>query len=523
MATNNWKDRLIKRDPTLHIHLIGIGGAGLNPIAQILHEMGIRVSGSDREVKAATQALTGRGIPVFAPQQASNLSATGSLPDVVLMSSAIGPDNPERESAEAAGIPTVKRDEFLPIMLQGRVLIAVSGTHGKSTTTSMIVKVLRDAGVEAGYLIGTTMPTYGSASAGSPDCPLFVLEADEYDRMFLGLSPTVAVVTNVEWDHPDCYPTAASFHQAFDEFVDRVDQNGLIVSCADDEGADDLRRYYKGTTDWVTYGRNPQADLEMRNLAACRERGFRAALWWWNAPSGEIILDVPGVHNMRNALAAIYVARWCDVPIQRAIESLATFQGTARRFEIKGEVEGITVIDDYAHHPTEVSATLEAAHGRYPDRRIWAVFQPHTFSRTEILMEEMGRSFEGADRVLVTDIYAAREQDNGSVSSAQLVEASNHPAIEHVPAIQGAAEHLASRVESGDVVITLGAGDSYQVGEILLEHLREKQERTSPMPRNGHQGNLGHPHYPKGNGSVTGRLNGMSSGHAFNGSYGAGD
>lgn len=521
MDTNNWKNRLIERDPTLHIHLIGIGGAGLNPIAQILHEMGIHVSGSDREEKSTTQQLASLGVSISVPQMASNLKATGTYPDVVLMSSAIGPENPERQAAEKAGVPTVKRDQFLPIMLQDRVLIAVAGTHGKSTTTSMIVKVLRDAGIEAGYLIGATMPTYGSASAGSPDCPLFVLEADEYDRMFLGLLPTVAVVTNIEWDHPDCYPTAASFHQAFEEFVERVDERGLIVSCADDRGADNLRRYYTGTTDWVTYGRNPQADLEMRNLTACRERGFQAGLWWWNAPAGELVLDVPGIHNMRNALAAIYVARWCDVPIPNAIESLATFEGTTRRFEIKGEVEGVTVIDDYAHHPTEVSATLEAAHGRYPNRRIWAVFQPHTYSRTKILLQEIGQSFDAADRVLVTDIYAAREQDNGSVNSAQIVAASNHPAIEHVPAIQGAAERLASSVQAGDVVITLGAGDSYQIGEILLECLRERQEKLIPAPQNGRRSGNNHGSAPYATGN--GQINGRNGGHALNGSYGLGD
>ena len=473
--TPTWQTRLAQHDPELRVHLIGIGGAGLSAIAQVLLEMGIQVSGSDRQASAATEQLAAAGALVHMGQQAENITSRSPRPDVVLISSAVDSANPERAAAEALGVAVVKRDEFLPALLAGRRLIAVAGTHGKTTTTAMIVQVLRSAGLDCGYIIGSTVPIFGAGSAGS--AKEFVLEADEYDRMFLGLTPAIGVVTNVEWDHPDCYPSPASFRRAFMQFSDNIERDGIVVSCSDDAGAQQVHTYAASRGPrWITYGTEMGADLRAVNVQAGAGSGVSAELHWWNAPAGTLELAVPGIHNIRNAMAALIVARSCDVPMESALAALREYQGSARRFEYKGEADGVTVIDDYAHHPTEVEATLEAARRRYPDRRIWAIFQPHTFSRTRTMIYRMGESFGDADQVIVTDIYAAREVDDGSVSSAELVAASNHGAIRHVGSLRAAADALLAEVMPGDVVITLGAGDGNKIGLWLLDGLRARSQ-----------------------------------------------
>jgi len=482
MATTNssmtvtppWQQRLTANDQSLRIHLLGIGGAGLSAIAKVLLERGFQVSGSDRQANGNTQRLAAAGAHIFYEQRAENLAALGETqrPDVVLISSAITGANPELQAMTAAGILIVKRADFLPVLLADRQLIAVAGTHGKSTTTAMIVKVLREAGIDAGYIIGADLPGYGNAAAGA--ARPFVLEADEYDHMFLGLRPTVAVITNVEWDHPDCYPTAESFHQAFAQFVEQVVPDGFIVSCSDDPGAEQLRLERPiSDTRWITYGLTRAADIFALNPTMIGEQGYAADLHWWNAPKGQLRLQVPGLHNLRNALAALAAACTCDASLAGAIQSLWTFTGTARRFELVGEQAGVTVIDDYAHHPTEVRATLAAARSRYPQRRIWAVLQPHTFSRTRALLPQMAECFADADEVIITDIYAAREQDDASTSAEKLVAASSHAHIQHIAGLPEVAAYLAAHVQAGDVVITMGAGTSNQIGRQLLQKLNQ--------------------------------------------------
>lgn len=470
-----WQARLRNHDSTLRIHLLGIGGAGLSAIAQVLREQGFVVSGSDRQASRATQRLSELGVRIVTSQRAENLTTLpeAERPDVVLISSAVAADNPERQAAAALGIPVVKRDDFLPVLLADRQVIAVAGSAGKSTTTALIVTVLRDAGLDVGYIVGAELPGYGNAAAGQH--PLFVVEADEYDHMFLSLRPTVAVVTNVVWDHPDCYPTPEHFWQAFKQFVDSTPRNGLVITCADDLGAD--RLYEARATDpgpcWITYGLAEYADVQALHL---RTEGDtqRAELIWWHAPKGELALRIPGAHNMRNALAALAVASYCDIPMRAAVASLAAFAGAGRRFEVKGEANGVTVIDDYAHHPIKVEATLAAARSRYPGRRIWAVFQPHTFSRTRHLLAEMANAFADADRVLVTDIYAAREVDDGDVHARDVVAASPHPQIAYVGGLAEAAGQLLHALQPGDVVVVMGAGDSHKVAEMVLAGLRRE-------------------------------------------------
>jgi UDP-N-acetylmuramate--alanine ligase len=475
-----WQERLADADPSLRVHLVGMGGAGLSAIATVLLEQGMRVSGSDRTPGAAARELAAQGARLFDGQRAENLTdlAPDQRPDVVLISSAIDRANPERQAAEALGLPVVKRSEFLPPLLARRSVIAVAGTHGKSTTTSMIVKVLREAGLTCGYIIGTSLPGYGSGSAGTS--PWFVIEADEYDHMFLGLQPAVAVVTNVEWDHPDCYPTAAAFRRAFMQFVDLVPRHGLVVSCGDDAGARQVRAYGASRgPNWISYGLDEGADLRATNVTAQAGAGTFADLMWWNAPAGSLVLAVPGVHNVRNALAALSVASWCGVHFDVALPSLATFQGTARRFEHKGDAWGVTIYDDYAHHPTEVAATLSAARRRHPGRRIWALFQPHTFSRTRTMLDAMRESFGDADQVIVTDIYAAREVDDGTISAADLVRGNGHPAMCHVGALEDATKLLLEELAPGDVLLTLGAGNGNSVGDRVLAALRQRDTESA--------------------------------------------
>jgi len=479
-ATKSWQTRLSARDANLHIHLLGIGGAGLSAIAIVLHELNFQVSGSDRQANDNLHALADAGIQIFTEQKAANLTGgyLAQQPDVVLISSAIADDNPERQAAIRLGIPVVKRSEFLPVLLANRQLIAVAGTAGKTTTTAMIVQVLREAGIDAGYIIGASLPGYGNAAAGSHAC--FVLEADEYDHMFLGFKPSVAVVTNIEWDHPDCYPTPASFRHAFMQFIDSVQREGLIVSCGDDPGAEQLRAYQQTRgPQWLTYGVNEGVDWQAVDVTPIPGGGYQANLAWQKRPEGRLNLRVPGIHNLRNALAALAVAHWLDLPIDLALASLHHFGGTARRFEYKGEARGVAVIDDYAHHPAKLRATLSAARQRYPQQRIWAVFQPHTYSRTQHLLQEMADSFADADQVIVTDIYAAREQDDGRVHADDIVAASDHTHMQHISGLAQTAAYLAEQVQKGDVVITLGAGDSYKIGEMLLKQLLVDRHQES--------------------------------------------
>lgn len=468
-----WQQRLIEQDQSLRLHLMGIGGAGLSAIARVLLQMGFQVSGSDRQLGTGTAALAAAGATILEGQRAENLAqleARGGRPDVVLISSAIAPDNAEFAAYQAAGVPVVKRSLFLPVLLTNRKLIAVAGSHGKSTTTSMIVQVLKEAGIDIGYIVGAELPGYGNAAAGS--APYFVLEADEYDRMFLGLDPAAAVITNVEWDHPDCYPTPESFQAAFAQFVEKVAPDGLIVSCADDAGAEQLR-IEQPISDrrWITYGLTLAADIAALNASVTPNGELCADLYWWNAPKGQLCLQVPGLHNLRNALAALAIACWCDAPVDRAVESLRAFVGAGRRFEQLGEAQGVLVIDDYAHNPTKIRATLAAARSRFPKRRIWAVVQPHTYSRTRELLKPLAASFADADRVIVTDIFAAREVDDGSIHARDVVAAGAHKQIQHIGLLTDVVDHLAEQVAPNDLVLIMGAGDSSRVGRLLLERL----------------------------------------------------
>jgi UDP-N-acetylmuramate--alanine ligase len=458
--------------PDAWIHLIGIGGAGLSAIATILLERGYRVSGSDVLRTPMTDRLEAAGATIHIGQAAGQ--ARGA--DLVLVSSAVRPENPELQAALAMGIPIVKRAQFLGALMRGRIGIAVAGTHGKTTTTAMIATTLLAAGYDPDFIVGGTVPGL-ECNAHAGQGSFFVIEADEYDRMFLGLTPQVAVVTNVEWDHVDCYPTPADFTKAFQDFVQRLPEDGLLVACADDPGAQALAaaRQVSGRLA-VTYGLNDSSLWQARGLRANQYGGTDAQIWHGGALVAELHLRIPGHHNVQNALACLAVVDHLGVHPEIAAANLNNFTGVRRRFEVKGMQHGIIVIDDYAHHPSEVRATLAGARQRYPNQTIWVVFQPHTYSRTRALLSAFASCFAEADHVLITDVYAAREYDTLGVHASQLAEMvrSTHPDARYVGGLEEAAKTLLAELHPGDVLLTLGAGDGYQVGERVLATLRER-------------------------------------------------
>lgn len=449
-----------------HIHIVGIGGTGMSAIARVLLERGdYRISGSDRSLSEAGRALQGLGATVYDGHRAEQVDGA----DLLFVSSAVPADNIEVRAAWAKGVPVVKRPQVLAWLTKAYETIAVAGTHGKTTTTAMIAQLLLQAGMDPSFIIGGLLPGIGTnARAGRGR--YFVIEADEYDRTFLELRPQIAVVTNVEHDHPDCYPTYADVQAAFAAFVRGVRKGGCVLACADDPGAAALLEGLPAGRRGVRYGLGAGNDVAAVRVEHNGLPSFELA----GERPGRFALQVPGLHNVQNALACLGVARELGISDETARVALASYRGVARRFELKGEVDGVTVIDDYAHHPTEIRATLSAARARFGQRAIWAVFQPHTFSRTETLLAEYRQSFADADHVLVTPIFAARERDGQRVSSADLVRDVSHPDMRCVDGLKAAAELLARDLVAGDVLVTMGAGDSYRVGEEILSMLQER-------------------------------------------------
>ena len=457
--------------PGNRIHIIGIGGAGMSAIATVLLERGYHVSGSDQNESPSTRMLRERGAQVFIGHRAENVGEV----DDVFISSAIKMDNVELLTAQQRGIPVSKRAQLLGWLMQGALGVAVAGAHGKTTTTAMIASILMGAGRDPSFIVGGTiagMNTPAHAGRGRE----FVIEADEYDRTFLGLTPSVAVVTNVEHDHPDCYPTFESMLAAFRSFVSLLPEGGLLVVCSEDAGARGLIEF-RGSRDVVTYGFGRDVTWRATDVQSNNAGGSDCVVSRDGATRGLLRLRLPGRHNVLNALAAIAATDYLGVTFEDTRTALVEFRGVGRRFEMRGEVCGVTVIDDYGHHPTEIRATLAAARMSYPDRSIWAVWQPHTFSRTKLLMDDFAASFGDADHVIVTEVYASREQDSMGVSAADVVVRMQHRDARQAATLTDAVNALVGRVKSGDVVITLSAGDGNMVGERLLQRLRTRCEQ----------------------------------------------
>lgn len=458
--------------PGQHIHIIGIGGSGMSAIARVLLQQGYCVSGSDRAENDQTRALAALGATIYLGHDAAYVDGA----DAVLITSAVSNAHVEVTAAHVAGIPIYKRSDIIAQLMRGQTGIAVAGTHGKTTTTSMIAHILLETGHDPSYIIGGVLRTSGSNAAYGQG-GTFVIEADEYDHMFLGLRPAVSIITNVEWDHPDFFPTPKSLHDAFTRFAALLPADGHLIACADDAGALEIAQARQQAGISVTrYGiHSPQAAWRAVSISMTPQTtSFDVERD--GVVIGQVTLRVPGHHNILNALAALITAHLQDVPFENAALALGTFQGAERRFDVRGSVGDIIVIDDYAHHPTAIRVTLQAAHARYPKHTIWAVWQPHTFSRTQMLFDDYLHAFGDAQHVLVTDIYASREQPLAGVSSAAFVAALAHPDARHTPTIDDAVAMLLSAVRAPAVILIMSAGDAPQIGERYLR-IRQGDQR----------------------------------------------
>lgn len=460
------------------VHFIGIGGSGLSAIARLLLERGDTVTGSDRVLSPFASELQKAGATVYVGHHPRNI--TGA--DWVVRSSAIPDDNPEVKAAKLAKIPVYKRADFLGQLMADKLGIAVAGTHGKTTTTAMIAWVLTELNRDPSFIVGSTINNLGvNAHAGKGNA--FVIEADEYDRMFLGLRPRIEVVTSIEHDHPDIFPTFDDMYAAFEAFVNLLPADGTLVVCTDDSGASSLINHARRENKAVV-GYTAQGELTINSLTWVQARAIKAnslggfsftvvSNLTGSLSSFEVDLQVPGVHNVRNALAVLGVVELLGLSAQKSAEALAKFTGTGRRFEIRGEAGGVTVIDDYAHHPTEILATLAAARARYPERRIWAVWQPHTYSRTQTLFTEFSRAFKDADEVIVSEVYASREPKQ-EFTSAEIVSAMPHPSARYLGTLDEISNYLIEHLQPGDVLLVLSAGDADQISANVLAGIPER-------------------------------------------------
>ena len=459
-----------------HVHMVGIGGIGMSSIAEVLLARGFAVTGSDLAQSDVTAHLQSKGADVYQGHAAEHVEGA----DVVVYSSAVNPEqNPETVEAKRRLIPLIKRAEMLAELMRMKYGIGVAGTHGKTTTTTMVGLVAKEAGFDPTIIVGGKVQVFGSnAVHGAGD--LIVIEADEYDRTFLRLTPALAVITNIEADHLDIYADLDEIKEAFVEFANAVPFFGAAVVCLDDLNARAIvgeigRRV-------VTYGTSRQATIRAENI---EQKGPVTAFDVYRDGNrlGRVTLHAPGLHNVRNALAAVSVGLELDVPFETIADALGQFAGVDRRFELCGEAEveggSVLLVDDYAHHPTEIAATLEAAARGWPERRVVAVFQPHLYSRTRDLADDFARAFYDADVLVLTDIYGAREEPVDGVDGMLLVtltRRSGHRDVHYVADKAELPTFLHDLVRAGDLVVTMGAGDVWQYGQALLEKLAQPVE-----------------------------------------------
>ena len=450
---------------TRRVHFIGIGGIGMSGIAELLANLGYLVSGSDEKRSAVTERLAAMGIRVAYGHDAANVGDT----DVVVVSSAVRPTNPEVREAVRRQIPVIPRAEMLAELMRLRYAIAVAGAHGKTTTTSMVALVLERAGLDPTAVIGGRLSAFGSnARLGRGE--LMVAEADESDRSFLKLFPTIAVITNIDYEHLENYGGFDDLQQAFVDFANKVPFYGAVVACADDPNlAAILPRLTRRV---VTYGLDRPADVTARDVSF-RPFGSAATVERRGSPLGALELSVPGRHNLQNALAAVAVGLELDLRFDQIAAGLRDFRGAERRFDVRGEPNGILVVDDYGHHPTEIAAVLAAA--RTLGRRIIVAFQPHRYTRTAALLDEFGPALAAADHIVLSDIYAASEDPIPGVTLdalAAAIRARVTAPVDVAPTLDDVVAAVVKAARPGDVVITLGAGSIGTVPDRLMEALR---------------------------------------------------
>lgn len=448
----------------VHIHFIGIGGISMSGLAEILLKEGFQVSGSDAKESELTRHLESRGALVRYGQRAENIDP-GT--DVVVYTAAIHPDNPEFAAAKEAGIPMLTRAELLgQIMRNYRTAIAVSGTHGKTTTTSMLSMILLEAEKDPTISVGGILPEIGgNIRVGHSD--VFLTEACEYTNSFLSFFPTVGVILNIEEDHMDFFKDLADIRNSFHRFARLLPQNGLLVLSGAIAHPEEITKDISARV--VTFGLTGAEDYSASGITY-DEKGCASFLLCHDGNSvGPVTLHVPGLHNVSNALAALAVSLELGIGFDTAALGLSMFHGTDRRFQYKGEFNGVTVIDDYAHHPTEIEATLKAA-ANYPHRELWCVFQPHTYTRTRAFLPEFARALSHADHVVLADIYAARETDTLGISSRTLQAELQKlgKTCYYFPSFEEIEKFLLKKCMHGDLLITMGAGDVLKIGENLL-------------------------------------------------------
>src|SRR5215213_2559606 len=453
-----------------NIHFIGIGGIGMSGIAEVLCNLGFVVSGSDLKKSKNTDRLeTLHKVRIYEGHAAENVGDA----QVVVYSSAVREDNPEVVIAKEKSIPVIPRAEMLAeLMTLKPYAVAVAGTHGKTTTTSMVATILGHAGVDPTTVVGGVVDTLGSnARLGQSDW--FVTEADESDRSFLMLYPTVAIVTNVDREHMDSSKGMEDVMQCFTDFVNKVPFYGAAIICLDDPNVQAIIPHIKRRR--VTYGFSAQADVSAHDIRYNDSFGSTFTVWKGTQVLGEIYLPVPGKHNVYNALGATAVALELDVEFEKFAGAFKTFKNANRRFQFKGEAKGITVVDDYGHHPTEILATLAAARNGSGGRRTVVIFQPHRYTRTLDLMDDFARSFNNADVLFLTDIYAASEPPIEGITSEILtakIKQYGHKNVQYIGDIETVAERVNEQLREGDLVITLGAGSVTKLSEQIFEILK---------------------------------------------------
>ena len=447
-----------------HIHFVGIGGIGMSGIAELLLNLGYKVSGSDVKSSDITDRLKELGGAIFKGHAAENIKGA----DVVVVSSAIDPDNPEVQATGQSSIPVIPRAEMLAELMRLKYSIAIAGAHGKTSTTSIVASVLAEGGLDPTVVIGGKLKSIGSnAVLGEGD--FIVAEADESDGSFLKFSPTIAVVTNIDKEHLDFYADLAAIKTAFLNFLDRIPFYGLAVLCLDNEPIQELIPRMKKR--YTTYGMSSQADFQIRDVEFGQQKS-RFNIYHRGNKMGMIDLNLPGIHNVYNATASIAVGVELNIAFDQIKRALETVEGVQRRLEIKGESNGVTVIDDYGHHPTEIKVTLETIEENWPNRRKVVVFQPHRYSRTRALFDEFSRAFYQSDVLVVLPIYAASEKKIEGVTSQNLCEeikAHGHKEVIHADGFKAALSHLKQILQPGDVLLTLGAGDVWKVGMEVLK------------------------------------------------------
>ena len=449
------------------LHFTGIGGIGMSGIAEILLNLGYQITGSDAKLSPITERLQSLGARVFEGHNAANIDGAKAL----VVTSAVKADNPELLEARRLGIPIIPRGELLAELMRLKYGIAVAGSHGKTTTTSMTATILSHAGMDPTVVVGGRVGTMGGSNARLGKTNFLVVESDESDGSFLKLSPILAIVTNIDREHLDHYKDIEAIRSAFIEFVNKVPFYGAAIVCLDDENVQQILPSVKRRI--ITYGRGAQAMLVITH-ASCGHLSSTFSLRLQGQDLGEFHLAVPGAHNVLNATAAVAIGLELEIPIDVIREGVGKFSGVDRRFQQRGQEKGITVIDDYGHHPTEIRATLAAARD-CSFNRIHAIFQPHRYTRTMHLMDDFARSFHSADHVYLLDIYAASEKPLEGVSSqvlAQKMHGYGHRSVEYAGSMENAAEAVLANAKPGDAVMTLGAGNVWQAGDRLLERLR---------------------------------------------------